>query len=1605
MRLFSKTILLLTACFPWLAGNAQNVTRPNVKAPNGFEVNSYTGNLFHTRTDLKVAALPLPLNITFYYNQSRRSKDWGFGPGWTFTYNLAYVPDSLGIYIERGDGRRDLFKKAGNAYTAPTGVFDQLTEYSPGRFKLTSKEGTVWYFDNAVHKKLTKLQDRNNNVVSLSYTDSLLSAITDVSGHTYGFTWNNGLLTQISDNCTSPVQKTTYAYDTTRNPVKVTNPLGDYVSYYYTGNKMVGYGDERGYKMSMAYTPGNAIEKIVSCVTVQTFAYAAKQRKTFVTESVNGQKQITTYTFDSTGRVAHKQGNCCGYNVEYKYDANNDIAAVKNGNNQTTRYEYDRRGNVIKEIDPLGYSVTYTYDTVHNKVKSIKDKKGYTTAYEYDAAGNRSKIIKPGGITESYTYDAKGAVTSYTDGNGYKTSYEYDGDGFVTKMTDATNRSTQYTYDCHGNRTSETDARGNTTFYQYNALNQLVKTTDAGNRVTQYGYDKSGNLETVTNPLGKTTTYQYDGLNRRIKTTGPMGISTETVYDEQGNVVKTIDGNGKAKTYTYNSRRQTLTETDALGNTTSYDYDEGGNQTSIRDKKGGITRFEYDDLNRLVKQVNAMNGSIAYTYDANGNRITETDANGNTSAFAYDSLNRLVSLTDPLRNTVAYTYDAANNRLSEKDKNGHYTYYAYDSLNRVKKVTDALGGQSAMTYDEAGNVLTETDGLGHTTRYTYDGLNRRLSAANALNETTVYTYDGAGNSKTVTQPNGNVILNFYDDDNRLKKVTDAIGTVAEYAYDGNGNLTEQKDGNGNPTRFEYDAAARKVKHLDAFNHATVYTYDAVGNLVKETDRNGYPKSYSYDALNRRTSETDALGHTTRFTYDANGNRLNVIDAKGNTTSYNYDALNRLAKEIYADGTTRQFTYDAAGNQKTRKDGNGVITVYTYDAANRMTARSYPDGTADTYSYDSVGRRKTANNQNATIALVYDNANRMLSETLNGKTTGYAYNTAARTKMLTYPSGRVIVEERDKRDRLIAVKEGGTAIATFTYDSADRLTQKVFANGFSENYAYNANNWLTVLTCQPGNVLNVQYTYDNEGNKLTASKNHRPTHSEKYVYDSIYQLTGFYNGKLIVDVLSDTIGKSTYSYDVLYNRIWSVENNVAKQYYVNNINGYDSVKTSGAKQIYNYDRNGNTVSNSTDVYSYDNENRLSSINDNSLTQNFYDAMGRRIKSITPQDTINFFWNGSTVIEKVANRSFDKESFVLGAGLDDLIEFKKNDSTYYLINSLSGSIHGLLGHNLKERFEYEPFGKPNIYDAFFSPTNSFISNDLVAFNGRPLFSNKLHDFRARAYDDGDGRFLQRDPLGSIDSYNFYQFAYNSPINKIDNLGLSAQFPCGNYPNWICDFIEKHWTKWLGESVQHEYTVNTKICDMPKNYPCPSENSPLCNQSYIFNLMLSKKEFVAPAIPSEADDEMNESTASLTHLQGPNLVYATADLFGLWYGGIVGALATTVGLYAFGFDFSNPIRTGIHREQFTAVNYTIFPHLFYPGTIARTVENINGSIWIHTRGSGKAVHPAIKYLNIYGGEAIFKMIDYKLKHAYESAIEAQGDYSGGGGSFGGGGATGKY
>ncbi|MEO5894048.1 MAG: RHS repeat-associated core domain-containing protein [Ferruginibacter sp.] len=1204
-NLLQAFVLLLTYAFVFNCVSAQNLSRPNITGYAGLQVNSYTGNLFYQRTDLVLPAKGMPVDLSFAYNSSDRDNNTGFGYGWTFTYNQFYEANPTGgLTFHRADGRKDVYLlfKVG-IYTRPKGIFDELIVTAPGKFVLKTKEGVQYFFEDDTHKKLTRIVDRNGNEIKLAYNGGNLSSITDASGHVFSFQWGAGVVTKITTAAGAASRSFNYGYRS-GYLVAVSDPANNSISYDYGNDRtLTQLTDGNGNKNVVVYNNHVAVKSIISCQGEKSFIYNGEQGQVYVLEGGEGISTRTTYYFDPLGRLQKREGNCCGFNITYGYDGDNNINYSRDARGNTSTYGYDGKGNLLTETDALGKTIFYTYEPVFNQVKSIRDKRGKTTGFDYDGNGNLKKITDPYSQTLQYEYNPDGTLKTAIDKKGRKTEYTYDAYGYVSTVKDR--------------------ALGSTGFL----------------------HDAWGNTLTITDAENRTRTYTYDSLNRQVKEISPYG--------------------------------------------------------------------------NLLRE---------YSYDRNGNRTAVKDANAHTTEFYYDGNDKLIGYKD------------------------------------------ALGNNAAMRYDVLGNRVAKTDVLNHTTNYTYDSRNLLLSETNAEGDQVRYEYDNAGNKTAVYYPNGNIVNIGYDLLNRVTKISDKAGLISEYTYDENSNKLSEKNALGNTVSYKYDFLNRLAFKYDALGNNWNYQYDENDNLVSVTDRRGKATVNAYDSLDRMWKTTDATGAVTIYSFDKTGNQLAVNDAKGNTTRYKYDLLNRDSVETFADNTTKAYTYDLEGNVKTRKDNRGRTTSYAYDALNRPIARIYPSS-VDSFAYYANGLMQMAKNTAATIGFTYDRADRLISETLNGKTTGYAYNVAAGIKTIAYPGGRVIQRQTDSRNYLKAIMENGKELAGFDYNAAGQNIAKRYGNNTASTINYNSNGQIIDLTYGPAQFASLAYTYDKEGNPTTGQVLNRTSSSESYTYDDINQLKSFSKGML----------QSLFDYDGTGNRSTAQINGTTATYTTSKMNAYTNI-VYGSTIAPAYDLNGNITNDGRHNYSYDDENRMIAADGGATATYAYDALGRRIKKVTGTTTINYFFDGQQIIEEHNATDNTVATYVWGTWIDGIVCMRRNNNDYYYHTNNIGSVTAITNGAgaVVERYEYDAFGKLSVFNANYNPIATSGIGNTYTFTGRQYEQETgLFFYRARHYDAEHGRFLQRDPLGYVDGLGLYTYAGNNPINESDPLGLS----------WIDDFLDNH------------------------------------------------------------------------------------------------------------------------------------------------------------------------------------------------------------------------
>lgn len=1200
-----KRVTILLACLAYLHAAAQNINSITKPGPLGTKVNTNTGNLHIPRTDFNLFSRGMSLDMTFYYNSYFFDTTFGFGRGWTSEYSIMYRNDTAnGKTILWGDGREDEYTINGSNYISREGIFDVLSQYQPGKFLLKSKEGMKYYFDNSTYRKITKMEDPNGNYFSFSYTDSLLTTITNKAGQAITLSYNSsGLLSSVTDAWSTPSRTYTYSYDPGGNLLQVTDPAGGINKYTYLVNgPMKSLSDKNGNVADIIYYGDYSVSEIIGCNKRQSYSYDTILHRTVATDYLaDGSTQVTKYQYtrsDEFAWLSSLSGNCCGLDMTFEYDIHGNKVKQTDGNGHITRFTYDNRGNVLTITDALNRVTTYTYTADFNRVASYTDPKGNTITLSYDTRGNLISITYPGAAAASASYSPEGDILSNTDALGHTVNYTYDAQGHLSGMT------------------------------------------------------------------------------------GPEGYHASAVY----------------------------------------------------------------------------NGS--------GELISFSDADNNAASAEYDLLHRLKKITDPLNNIFQISYDAEGNLVSRKAPNNDTDILKYDASNRPVLFTDALNHSIAMSYDAVDNVSAVKDGLNNTTSFTYDEKNRLKTYRNAAGDLWTMNYDGAGNVIGVTDANGNQLTFTYDNINRLTAVSDNTGSLAAMTYDANSNLKSFTNGAGNTMTAEYDNRNRMTKITDQLNHTQQMTYNSLGQITSLTDREGHTQSMTYDNLNRIKTFTDKNGNTTTLAYDPAGNILSLTDAGNHVTNFTYDAKHRLIRTTYSDGKYTELSYDSKGNIIAKRLTNGTSVTYTYDAANRVTGKILPGGEAYSYTYDAANRVLTATNNAGTVQFAYDGLNRIIAETFDGHTVNYSYSITGRLQTTTYPDGTLIVKSFDTRNRLVSISKNGNPLVSYTYDNANRLLTKTFANGLTTYIQYNAAGMpLNYVT--GNNIQNTTVTYDNEKNKTLVERIHAPSRTEAFTYDNQHRLLTYKKGPV-----GSPLVQSSYTYDAVGNRTTVTTNSSTTSYTSDFLNRITS-QTGSTNISFTYDDNRNLTYDGKYYKSYDAENRLlsDSASPSNVIKYVYDAAGRRVKKILNGNILKYTYDGISPIEERdgAGNLLNKTIF---AGILTPVSNEKNGIPYYYHQGEQNSVEALstAGGRLIESYDYDAYGKQVIYDSLGNVMTGSLTGNRFGFTGQLYDSaSGMNKFFFREYNPATGIFNEQDLIGYADGPGMYQYVHNNPANGIDIYGL--------------------------------------------------------------------------------------------------------------------------------------------------------------------------------------------------------------------------------------------
>jgi len=180
--------------------------------------------------------------------------------------------------------------------------------------------------------------------------------------------------------------------------------------------------------------------------------------------------------------------------------------------------------------------------------------------------------------------------------------------------------------------------------------------------------------------------------------------------------------------------------------------------------------------------------------------------------------------------------------------------------------------------------------------------------------------------------------------------------------------------------------------------------------------------------------------------------------------------------------------------------------------------------------------------------------------------------------------------------------------------------------------------------------------------------------------------------------------------------------------------------------------------------------------NGLTTEFtYDSRNRVVRRVSPNGTLNLTYSGWNLIEERDASGTLVQTYVHGAGTDEmLVKISSSGPAYYHHDGL-GSTIALTGENgeLLESYRYDAFGGVTVYDSSGSALPASPRGNRFLFTGREWLGQAgIYDYRNRVYSATLGRFLQTDPIRfEAGDINIYRYVGNGPVNWRDPLGLWA------------------------------------------------------------------------------------------------------------------------------------------------------------------------------------------------------------------------------------------
>ncbi|MEV7238768.1 putative T7SS-secreted protein [Streptomyces sp. NPDC051020] len=840
-----------------------------------------------------------------------------------------------------------------------------------------------------------------------------------------------------------------------------------------------------------------------------------------------------------------------------------------------------------------------------------------------------------------------------------------------------------------------------------------------------------------------------------------------------------------------------------------------GHLTAVTNSSGRPLHFGCDELGRITSWTDTNGSRYEYVYDEHDRCVYQTGTNGHLEAhFTWDDPDpdtglRVTSITDGLGHTKRFVINDRSQVVAEIDALGAVTRFEYDHFHRLLSVTDPLGHLSRSTYDEHGCLtsVVRPDGRELTADYNALGLPVRVRGADGM--VTRQTYDERGNRTSVTDASGATTTYSYDEAGNVISVTDALGHRSEARYDRAGLPTQITDPLGATTRYERDAFGRPVAVTDALDATSRYQWTVEGRLARRTEPDGSEESWTHDGEGNCLSHTNAMGTVSRFeytdfdllaartgpdgaryefTHDTNLRLTEVGNPHGLKWSYTYDPNGRLTAETDFDGRTLAYGHDEAGRLTTRTNGLGQSIRYERNEIGQLL-RKHADGAVTTFEYDIFDQLACAVGPDSTLTRLHDRHGRLRSETVNGRTLTYGYDTLGRRISRTTPSGVTSTLDYDAAGRCSSLSSSGRTVA-FTRNAAGQESARHIGQSISLTHEFDTAGRLTSeqVWARGQSLKHRAYTYRADGNLIGIHDS--VSGSRHFELDAVGRVTA----------VDGTRWTETYAYDQAGNQTqaaWPVGH---PGHEATGERTYTGTRLTRAGRVrYEHDAQGRIVlrqktrlsrAPGTWRYTWDSEDRLTSVTtpDGAHWRYLYDPLGRRMAKQRLQaqsdaviEEVSFTWDGTILCEQISSAEALANSVALTwdhDGLRPLTQTERilsastpqdtvDERFFAVVTDLIGTPTELID----ESGSLAWYTRSTLWGTTTWSATS-IAYTPLRFPGQYFDPETgLHYNFHRHYDPETARYVSVDPLGIAPSPNSDAYVAN-PHTGADPFGLS---PC--------------------------------------------------------------------------------------------------------------------------------------------------------------------------------------------------------------------------------------